>query len=299
MNGTRTIALVLTIISLPAWLAIGEAVSFHMHNRSNGAIVSSGRERTYLLHVPASYDGSRPVPLVISLHGGGIWGAMQRDVSGWNEVADEKGFIVVYPEGKAGEGPRHWDTDSPEESRFIADLIDELKTKYAIDPRRIYANGLSNGGGMSFALSCTLSDRIAAIGLVGSAQFLDWSWCSDPRAVPMISFHGTADTFTPYRGGSSPVVTITLPDIEEWTAKWAARNRCSPEPFEERVASDAVRRSYGGCVGNAEVVLYRIEGGGHTWPGGMQLPEWFVGPTNTSIDATRTMWEFFERHPRG
>ena len=77
--------------------------------------------------------------------------------------------------------------------RFISELIDKLEAAYNIDPARIYANGFSNGGGMAFVLSCTLSDRIAAVGMVGAAQTLPWSWCTDHRPVPMIAFHGTAD----------------------------------------------------------------------------------------------------------
>ena len=87
--------------------------------------------------------------------------------------------------------------------RFISDLIDDLEKAYNIDPTRIYANGLSNGGGMAFVLSCTLSDRIAAVGMVAAAQMLPWSWCTDHRPVPMIAFHGTADSIVPYEGGTS------------------------------------------------------------------------------------------------
>src|SRR5439155_25550309 len=126
-------------------------------------------------------------------------------------VADEQVHHVVYPSGAGGGGPRAWhvgaaggDT-SAKDVRFIAELIDTLKASYTIDPTRIYADGLSNGGGMAFALSCTLSDRIAAVGLVASAQFLPWNECQDQRAVPVIAFHGTEDRFTPYHGGKSLV----------------------------------------------------------------------------------------------
>src|SRR5947209_15439212 len=85
--------------------------------------------------------------------------------------------------------------------RFISELIDTLRAAYNIDPTRIYANGLSIGGGMAFVLSCTLSDRIAAVGMVAAAQSLPSSWCTDHRPVPMIAFHGTADPIVPYQGG--------------------------------------------------------------------------------------------------
>jgi poly(3-hydroxybutyrate) depolymerase len=171
----------LALIALPIVMVPIEAVAFHAANRENGSFVSAGEKREYVLYVPRTYDRSRPTPLVISMHGAGLWGAAQRDISRWNELADRKGFIVVYPSGVGGNGVRIWRAEPGDglmrDVRFISDLIDTLSAAYNIDSTRIYANGLSNGGGMSFALSCTLSNRIAAVGLVGSAQTLPWRWC--------------------------------------------------------------------------------------------------------------------------
>src|SRR2546426_7776346 len=96
------IGAVLVLIGLPVLLVLIEAVSFYVSNRSNGSFVSSGQKREYLLYVPRSYDRSKPTPLVISLHGAGMWGAAQKETSQWNRVADEQGFIVVYPSGEGG-----------------------------------------------------------------------------------------------------------------------------------------------------------------------------------------------------
>src|SRR5947209_2845525 len=201
------IAAVMVLIGLPVLLVLVEAVWFYVSNRSNGSFVSSGQKRAYLLYVPRSYDRSKPTALVISLHGAGMWGAAQKETSQWNRVADQHGFIVVYPSGEGGGGPRVWheggEAAPSRDVRFISELIDTLEAAYNIDPRMIYANGLSNGGGMSFALSCTLSDRIAAVGMVGAALLLPFSWCMDLRPVPMIAFHGTADAAAPYKGGFS------------------------------------------------------------------------------------------------
>ena len=297
-RGTVLLTVVL-FLSLPVLLALVEAVRYHVRNRSSGVIVSSGREREYVLYVPRSYDRAKPTPLVISMHGAGLWGAAQREVSQWNRVADEHGLIVVYPSG-SGRIPV-WQaatgSGDPRDVRFISDLIDTLQAAFNIDATRIYADGLSNGGGMAFVLSCTLSDRIAAVGLVGSAQLLPWDSCKDPRPVPMIAFHGTADEFTPYRGGKTFVAPRTFPSIPAWTANWARRNRCAPTPIDSAVAPDIGRRSYRGCADGADVVLYTVQGGGHTWPGGGRLPESWLGRTSYSIDASRTMWEFYRQHP--
>ncbi|RPJ39756.1 MAG: hypothetical protein EHM35_01525 [Planctomycetaceae bacterium] len=293
------IGVVLVLIGLPVALALVEAVSFFVLNRNNGTIVSSNQEREYLLYVPRSYDRNKPTPLVISMHGAGTWPALQMNLSRWNRLAEEQGFIVVYPSGT--DFPRIWHAQLPgagltADVRFISELIDTLEATYHIDPSRIYADGLSNGGGMAFVLSCTLSDRIAAVGMVGSAQFLPWSWCTDQRAVPMIAFHGTADRVTPYHGGLSSVAPNPFPDIPTWVANWARRNRCAPTPVDSEVAPDVIRRTYANCADHADVVLYTVEGGGHSWPGGEPVPEWLCGPTSRSVDATRQMWAFFREH---
>lgn len=291
----------LALVGLPVAIVPIEAVSFYSANRDNGSFVSSGEKREYLLYVPKSYDPRTPTPLVISMHGAGLWGAAQKETSRWNDLADKQGFIVVYPSGVGGKGVRVWRADPgpdlAKDVRFISELIDTLEASYNIDPTRIYANGLSNGGGMSFALSCTLADRIAAVGMVAAAQTLSWNWCKDQHAVPMIAFHGTADPEVSYNGGGSWVTSRPFPNVQRWVAHWARRNRCDSIPVESRVASDVTRRAYTSCADNADVMLYTIQGGGHTWPGGSPLPEWFVGRTATSISATDLMWQFFRDHP--
>ncbi|MDB6035878.1 MAG: hypothetical protein JWM16_6216 [Verrucomicrobiales bacterium] len=298
MSRTRVIAAVAIVVSLPVMLAAFEAISFRIQNRNNGFLISSGEKREYLLYVPRSYDRTEPTPLVISMHGAGGSPKQQMYVSEWNRVADREGFIVVYPSGREGAGPRVWrvGSDFPKDVRFISEMIDKLQATYNIDPARIYANGFSNGGGMTFVLSCTMSDRIAAVGMVGAAQTLPWSWCTERRAVPMIAFHGTEDRFAFFNGGQSWVAPRPFPAVPLWTANWARRNRCGPKPVESLVAADVTRREYTHCADDAAVVLYIVQGGGHVWPGGGALPEWFVGSDSRSIDATTTMWAFFREH---
>jgi polyhydroxybutyrate depolymerase len=290
----------LALIGLPVVVVPIEAVAWHSANADNGSFVSSGVKREYLLYVPKSYDRSKPTPLIISMHGAGLWGAAQKDMSQFNRVADREGLIVVYPSGIGGRGIRVWHEEEgpglPRDVKFISELIDTLEAHYNIDSTRIYANGLSNGGGMSFVLSCTLSHRIAAVGLVASAQLLPFKWCTDRHPVPMIDFHGTSDPEAPYRGGSSWVAQGFADQIG-FVAAWAQRNKCASSPTDSRVAPDVVRRVYTRCANGADVELYTIEGGGHTWSGGGHHPEWFVGRMSYSIDASQVMWEFFREHP--
>jgi polyhydroxybutyrate depolymerase len=301
-TGRRKLVLgaVMMFLGLPAVFALVEAVSFGARNRTNGTIVSSGQKREYLLYVPRSYDPAKPTPLVISMHGGALWPAAQMEISQWNRVADEHGFIVVYPSGTGV--PNHWSMEGWQTPShmpnviFISDLIDTLEAAYNIDPTRIYADGFSNGGGMAFAVSCRLSHRVAAVGAVAAAQFLPMNWCNDSRPVPMVAFHGTADRFMPYQGGTSPISPGLFPAVRDWAAGWARRNRCGPNPVESVVAQDVTRAEYTNCAEDAAVALYTIQGGGHTWPGGKPMLEWIVGPTSRSIDATSLMWAFFREH---
>jgi polyhydroxybutyrate depolymerase len=254
------------------------------------------------------YDATKATPLVISMHPAGLWPATQMVASHWNKIADEHGFIVVYPSGTtlSGRGTgvlpfRVWlmepGANLTADVTFISELIDSLEEAYNIDPTRIYADGLSNGGGMAFALSCTLSHRIAAVGAVAAAQVLPSSWCRDSQPVPMIMFHGTADRLVPYTGsGPSWLSPRPFPNVSTWAADWAQRNRCEPKPIETAAAPDVTRREFTHCADDATVVLYTILNGGHSWPGGKPLPEWIVGPTSRSIDATRLMWAFCGEH---
>jgi len=294
------LAFVLSMLALPAVAVVVGAALHYFENRTTGTIVVSGATRPYIVHVPPRYDPAKPTPLVLSMHGAMNWPAFEMRVSGWNRLADEQGFIVAYPGGEGGplgifslRGSR-----TPERMPdvvFISQLIDKLQASYNIDPSRIYANGFSNGGGMSFVLSCVLSHRIAAVGLVASAQTLPWEWCTDTKPVPMIAFHGTADAWTPYRGGKVWLAPDPFPSIPKWAANWARRNRCA-HSAESATAASVAKLEYTGCADDASVVLYTIRDGGHTWPGGLELPEWILGATSHDIDATRVMWKFYEEH---
>ena len=271
--------------------------------RINGQITSNGQIRKFLVYVPDSYDPERPAPLVISIHGFVQWPAHQQSMTGWNILADEYGFLVVYPQGTGF--PLRWNTRPLEENPgamdqellFFSDLIEDLSLTYNIDPARIYANGMSNGGGMSDLLACVFSDRIAAIGGVAGAYAQPREDCQPPRPVPVIGFHGLDDQIVPYLGGSSSRDDeFVFPAIEDWAANWAELNACGKTSENTRITNEINRTSYTGCEENADVILYSIEGAGHTWPGGEKLPVWIAGYTNQEINASALMWEFFSKY---
>lgn len=297
----RGARIILIIFGLPILFILGVGLTFLFVNRTNGSLVSSGEKRDFLLYVPASYDPATLTPLIISLHGFAEWPAHQMEISRWNNLADQYGFLVVYPSGT--KFPLRWrandaagsDNELSTDVIFISELINKLIAEYEIDTARIYVNGLSNGGGMSFLLSCELSDRIAAFGSVSGAFLLPWEACKPSRAVPAIIFHGTADPIVPFEGGPSGMFDIPFPAIPEWVDTLAALNNCDGIPQTIPLTGEISGVEFTNCA--ADVVFYTIKGGGHSWPGGEPMPEWIVGYTSMEIDATRLMWEFFSQHP--
>lgn len=279
-------------------------VSYQLCTRTVRSILTGSRNRRYLLYVPDSYHPSKPSPLVISIHGFVQWPAHQQRLSGWNRLADEHGFLVLYPRGTGF--PLRWNAGplvgslarSQKEVAFFADLIDSLCQKYSIDQKRIYVNGMSNGAGMTHLLACKLSERFAAFGGVAGAYLYPKTHCQPSQPAPWIAFHGLDDPVVPYQGGSSRVHQgrIRFPSIENWIDQWAEFNGCRLRPEREEITPEVTRLTYGNCAENVEVVLYQIAEAGHTWPGGGWLPVWLTGKTNQDIDATALMWEFFQRY---
>jgi len=295
-------AIKIALIVIIGLISFSIGIVFLLIFRSNGKITSAGEERRYILHIPDTYDKSTPTPLVISMHGFADWPARHARFSGWNKVADEYGFIVVYPMGAnfplrllahstlADNGAQNPDII------FISDLIKKLKQDFHIDERRIYINGFSNGASMTYLTACVLGDRIAAVGGVAGAYLFPLEDCHFSRTIPAIFFHGTEDQIVPYDGGISKRNNIIFPSIVEFVEAWAGSNQCDPEAtaLPSTIEKRGVR--YTSCEENADVILYSINGGGHSWPGGKDLPRWIVGHTTHDISATRLMWNFYERY---
>jgi polyhydroxybutyrate depolymerase len=288
---------VLICVNLPGVIALVEGLSFYARNRSSGFVIVEGQKRGYVLHVPPGHDRARPVPLVISLHGAGLWGAAQRSISQWNEVADRERFVVAYPSGSGRASPRVWEP-SPgpglmRDVEFLTRLIDTLVATHNVDPGRVYVNGLSNGGGMTFALSCAVPSKVAAAGIVAGAQTLPWSVCDAAPPVPVLFIHGTGDLAVPYDGGPSWISPRSFPSVQTWVRRWAERNGCDVVPRDSALSPTVNRRVHSPCTGGADVVLYTLYGDGHVWPGGGPLPKWLVGSDSRSLDATEVLWRFF------
>lgn len=278
-----------------------------------GSITSGGIERTFLYRVPATLDAaSKPWPLVIALHGRGGTGAGQEALSHLSDVADREGFIVVYPDGVE----KSWADGRPgspaqeqgvDDVAFVSSLIDHFVAEEGADPGRVFVAGMSNGGMMSYRLGCDLSGKVAAIGPVAGLMYTGLAdVCAPGRPVPVLVFAGTADPIMPYAGGA--VGSDTGGDVlsaEETRARWAALDGCtddavkSSEPdLDPEDGTTVTREAHTACEGSSEVLLFTVEDGGHTWPGGDQyLNEKIIGKTTRDIDASEALWAFFQSHP--
>jgi len=246
--------------------------------------------RHYLLHVPPSYQTGTAVPLVINFHGFNSNSQQEENLTGMSAKADQEGFIVVYPDGLNSTWYPGHGTDGEADLTFIRELITTLQSQYSIDPKRIYATGISNGGGMTNRVGCDLADTIAAIA-PDSGAYNFWQDCSPTRPMPVMAFHGLDDSIIPYAGATP---NLMLPPIEDWAAAWAARNGCDASPIITTPADTVTLRTWPNCADQADVLLYSLANHGHSWPGSAIMPP---SITSQAINATDLMWEFFANHP--
>ncbi len=273
------------------------------------SLVSAGLKRCYLLHIPPDYDGDQSLPLIISLPGFTSNPKGQEYLTRWNEVSDNEGILVVYPQGTSS--PLRWNsstafTDSDvDDVQFIADLINDVSNIVAVDPTRIYVDGMSNGGSMANRVACELAGKVAAVGVVTGPPVEPPGGCYPERPIPLIAFYGTEDPLVAYEGGIAPESFISklihrssppvsFPSVTSYIEEWAERDGCAPVPELIPAQGDASGVRYTSCKESSEIVFYTIEGGGHAWPGGRPT---FVGKTSRDISASQVMWAFFEAHP--
>jgi polyhydroxybutyrate depolymerase len=269
--------------------------------------------RSFLVHIPKNLAAAN-LPLVIALHGGGTNGKRMERFSGLSESSERYGFVVVYPDGSGrlnrfltwnagsccGYAPKH----AIDDVAFIRRLIQYMIEHYHIDSSRVYVTGISNGAMMAYRLAAEIPDQIAAIAPVAGTLTIDPGIIH--AAMPIIHFHGTDDRYVPFTGGrgSRGVTRNSYMAVEETIKVWRRINQAAAIPVVEELPSvhndgtHVTRYTYRTERDSQNIVLYKIIGGGHTWPG--QPHAWLLlGRTTTEISANDLMWEFFRAHLKG
>jgi polyhydroxybutyrate depolymerase len=296
---------VLLATLVTALLATGCAGSPEPRRSAAGehTLTVDGRERGYLLHVPPGAEG--PLPVLLVLHGGGGNARQVSAQTRLSELADETGFIAVYPNGTGRTSLLTWNAGAccgyaerqrVDDVAFVAALLDEVLADQPADPERVFVTGMSNGAMMSYRLACELSDRITGIAPVAGARNV--TPCRPSRPVSVLAVHGTADELVPYAGGPP---ARPAPGNETWVNAsvadsvgfWVDQDGCRPQPT-ERTDGDVTTATYAGCAQGSEVVLHTVAGGGHAWPGGGRSRA-EADPVPPEPDASRLIAEFVTR----
>jgi len=256
--------------------------------------VHEGLDRNYALYVPASYEGLEATPLVFNLHGFGSNAAEEQFYTGMQFVADREGFLLCFPNGLENSWNVGWNFgSSADDVGFIDQILTEISGEYNVNSQKVYSCGMSNGGFMSYTLACELNDKIAAVASVTGAMAESYvPNCVPNRAVPVMQIHGTADNVVFYEGTED----VNIP-IEAVVQFWVNNNGCNTradtivvDNTDTTDGSTAVRIEYNQCSADESVVFYKIEGGGHTWPGASLT----IGVTNRDFNASQEIWNFFD-----
>ena len=264
----------------------------------NASITHGGLQRDYILYLPAAYDGLTDVPLLFNFHGYTSNATQQMFYGDFRSIADTANFIIVHPEGTLdNSNTTHfnvgWGGSTVDDVGFTSALLDTLISQYSIDQDRVYSTGMSNGGYMSFRLACELSERIAAVASVTGAMVpTTLNSCSPSHITPVMQIHGTNDLTVPYNGA---VWSSSVPDILNY---WKIYNSLNPTPFIEPIldvdptdGSTVEREAYVDNNGCMIVTHFKINNGGHTWPGS----PFDIGGTNYDIDASVEVWRFLSQ----
>lgn len=276
----------------------------------------NGGTRTYRLYKPK--EATKPLALLLALHGGGGSGSAMEIVTlgQLNRIADKQGVVVVYPDGidrgwNDGRADRRMDQSSEavNDVEFLRALVAHIATQVSINPNRIYATGISNGGLMSFRLACDAADLFAAIAPVAANLSVELAReCKPSRMISIAMMNGTDDPMMPWLGGDIKVLGLRRGEVlstQDSFEQWSRIGDCAlPITHMERnrAADDGtslVRHVAHECKNNSEVRLYEILGGGHTWPGGYQyLESRLVGKVSHELNASEEIWKFFAAHGR-
>ena len=269
-----------------------------------------GQERVYEQVVPAGYDDSTRLPVVLNWHGLGSSGVEQLAFSDYTALADAEGFIVIVPTGlEDATGLNSWEL-APEQFpdrddlAFANTLLDQVIETLCVDDTRVYTTGMSNGGYFSSVLVCEMSDRIAAAASVAALSHADS--CDPSRVVPYIGFHGTNDEVVPYDGSGessmAPGQSVPLFELKilDEFAEFAAEAGCDIEPRVAQLSPQVTSFDFQNCADDVQMTFYEIEGGGHSWPGSavsLAVSEAIgLGATTDEISASETSWAFFQQY---
>ncbi|HTJ36229.1 MAG TPA: PHB depolymerase family esterase [Dactylosporangium sp.] len=274
------------------------------------SITVEGKKRTYRLYRPANLSMSKPVPLVVMLHGALGDGLQAEMAYGWNAEADRKGFVVAYPDGLLRSWVVSADCCGPsahggvDDVGFIKAMVADVSDALPIDPARTYATGISNGGMLAYRLACD-SKTFAAIGVVAGKLL---GQCTSPAPISVIHVHGTGDDIVPYDGQPGKMnndgaglipVKIDGGSVPDQIENWRKVARCAAA---QTHTAGSVTTSLAHCPDGRDVELITIAGAGHQWPGGTPMPavEKLLGlpPPSTALNATDVIWQFFSAHRR-
>lgn len=239
------------------------------------------------VRAPEKYDPSKPVSLVLMLHGYGSDALQTNVLFGLQYIADDENLLLVAPEGLVDPtGHRYWsatdaccdfDHSGVDDVKYLTELVKEVKQYYAVDPKRVFAVGISNGAFMALRLACDAADVFAGVVSYAGAGYADPSKCKPTEPVAILQIHGTADPTVPYAGGTldasvHPGVTVNLPSVAQTVGDWAKRDLCDATPDASQPPIDLLDDLPGaetkllvwhGCVAPSQVVLASIEGSGH------------------------------------
>ncbi len=309
MRKTLSLLLLLALISLACRFSASAPSPELPAGDITRTLTQDRHERSYLLHVPEALDFSQPLAVVLVFHGGTGNAQHALQMSKFNTVADQHGFLVVYPNGtgplsndklltwNGGDCCAYAQENNVDDVGFVRALVADLQSLTAIDPQRIYATGISNGGILSHRLGCEAADLFAAIAPV--AGTLNFSPCNPSRPISVLMFHGTADEHLPYDGGVGPksLVGVDFASVQESVDFWRMFNGCNPQPQTESFA-DIRHEVWSGCREGVAVELYTILGGGHAWPGGNSTGRPGADQPTQTISASQLIWEFFAAHPK-
>ena len=252
-------------------------------------VTAGGAERSYLVAEPPT---GLPVSAVLmSLHGTSSTAARQALLSGFEQLAQSAGVVVVFPQAivpiRAG-----YEWDPSHDVDYIAGLVTELLSRHRTPHDRVILTGMSGGARMSSLFASVHPELVQAVGAVAGLRS---PRLAVHRPVPILSFHGTKDRINPYDGSGTQRWNESVPDAAR---AWALANGVTDPPTEVAVSSTLTRTTYGAEGQPGEVTLWTSRGAGHTWPGGHigLMLSLSLGRTSREVDATKSIWEFGLRH---